>query len=254
MTKLILADQISMRYGARTALSAVSLTVARGELLALIGPNGAGKSTLLKTLAGLLRPHSGRVLRSELGRGDIAYLAQSAPLPDEFSGRALVELGRVPRTGLFRSQREADARAVHQALLRTQSLDFCERRLESLSGGERQRLALARALAQEPKLLLLDEPTSHLDLRHQAALLQTLREQAAQGAGVVVVLHDLNLAALADRCALLDRGRLRAVGPPREVLERHALSAAYAADIDVIDSARGMAVIVRLDSASGGLQ
>jgi iron complex transport system ATP-binding protein len=222
--------------------------------VALIGPNGAGKSTLLKVLAGLLVPQNGRVQHAGLTRGDIAYLAQSGPLPGEFSGRALVELGRVPRTGLFRSPGEADERAVLGALTRTQSLGFSERRLRELSGGEQQRLALARALAQEPRLLLLDEPTLHLDLRHQAALLQTLRAEAERGVGVVVVLHDLSLAARADRCALLDRGRLAALGSPRQVLDRAILSRAYDADIDVVDTAHGTAVIVKVPNGAGALQ
>jgi iron complex transport system ATP-binding protein len=250
MTPVIAVDQVAVRYGARRALADVSLAVAAGEVVALIGPNGAGKSTLLKLLAGLVPPASGRVDRTGLAPGDIAYLAQSAPLPADFSGRALVELGRVPRTGLFRSPDETDARAVLGALTRTQSLPFSERRLRELSGGEQQRLALARALAQEPRLLLLDEPTQHLDLRHQAALLQTLRAEAARGVAVVVVLHDLNLAARADRVALLDRGKLCALGSPSEVLRPAALSAAYEADIDVVDTAHGTAVIVKVPSGA----
>jgi iron complex transport system ATP-binding protein len=231
MTTLISVRELGIRYGARQALSGINLELRTGELLSVLGPNGAGKSTLLKTLAGLLRPTTGQLLRGGLGRGDVAYLSQSERIPEDFTARELVELGRIAHTGLWRSLDDRDRRAVERAMKRTEVSELAPRLLRTLSGGEQQRVALARALAQEPKLLLLDEPTSHLDLRHQAGLLRVLRGEAVSGTSVVVVLHDLNLAAHTDACVVLARGTLQAQGSPDRVLEARRLSRIYEAAI-----------------------
>jgi iron complex transport system ATP-binding protein len=219
----------------------VTLAVAPGEIVAIIGPNGAGKTTLLKLAAGLLSPSSGRVV-TRVPAGGVAYLAQADPLPGEFTVREIVELGRLPHVGLLGRLGARDHAAVEAALARTGTAALASRLVETLSGGEQQRVALARALAQSPIVLLLDEPTSHLDPRYQVELFGALRAAAAEGVGVVVVVHDLALAGAADRCVLLVRGELCAEGPPAEVLAPHTLSAAYGTAMDVLRAPDGRVI------------
>jgi ABC-type cobalamin/Fe3+-siderophores transport system ATPase subunit len=242
VTELLVAEDVHVGYGARRVLSGVSLGIAKGELVALVGPNGAGKTTLLKTLAGLLAPRSGTV-RNHAG-SSIGYLAQSEELPLDWSAREVVELGRLPHVGFWAAPSAADAQAVRSAMLRTATLPLAERPLRALSGGERQRVALARALAQEPALLLLDEPTTHLDLRHQAELMSTLRTEAVRGVGSVIVMHDLTLAGQADRCVLLRNGTLIADGVPAAVLRADLLSDTYGTPLEIVEAADGRRAVM----------
>lgn len=244
MSVVATAEALTVRYGSRTALSEVSVELYAGELVSIVGPNGAGKSTLLKALAGLIAPSSGRVSRAPTGEKKLAYLAQSERLPDEFFARELVELGRIAHSGLWRRLSGKDKLAVEGAMRRTSTLELADRELRSLSGGEQQRVALARALAQEPALLLLDEPTSHLDLRHQAELLAVLGREAKGGTCVVVVLHDLSLATQTDRCIVLARGELRAQGRPEAVLEAELLSRIYETPIEVVRTHSGQLAVI----------
>jgi len=249
VTALLVASELQVSYGARAVLKGVSVSVGRGELVTLIGPNGAGKTTLLKALAGLLVPRSGSVRRS--AGLSLAYLAQSAEMPLDWAAREMVELGRLPRVGPWRALSAADRAAVHRAMQRTATLSFSERALGVLSGGERQRVALARALAQEPDLLLLDEPTTHLDMHHQAELLGVLRGEAARGVSSVAVMHDLTLASHADRCVLLRAGTVIADGPPESVLRAESLSEAYETPLEVVQLADGRrAVMAKVGAAS----
>ena len=175
MTALLSASHLALDYGTRPVLLGVNLSLSGGELVALIGPNGAGKSSLLKALAGLLTPRSGTVFR----RAGLktAYLAQAEELPLDWSAHEVVSLGRLPYVGFWRALSAVDQAAVRSAMLRTNTWSLAQRKLYALSGGERQRVTLARALAQGPQVLLLDEPTTHLDVRHQAALLSALRAE-----------------------------------------------------------------------------
>jgi iron complex transport system ATP-binding protein len=213
----------------REVLRDVSLGIAPGELVALLGPNGSGKTTLLRLLTGQLRPASGEVTfdgrpvgewpRDALARR-VAVLPQQLELPAGFRVAELVEMGRAPHArSLFGSTAE-DERAVRRALVDADAMELAGRQADELSGGERQRVLVAMALAQEPELLLLDEPTLHLDLAHQVALLGTIRRLRAQrGLAVVAVLHDLNLAAaFAPRVVVLADGRVAADGSADEVL------------------------------------
>jgi iron complex transport system ATP-binding protein len=249
VTALLVANQLQVKYGARAVLTGVSLSVRAGELVTLIGPNGAGKTTLLKTLAGLLIPRSGSVCRS--AGLSVAYLAQAAEMPLDWAAREVVELGRLPQLGSWRALNAADRAAVHWAMQRTATLAFAERPLGALSGGERQRVALARALAQEPDLLLLDEPTTHLDMHHQAELLGVLRREAARGVSSVAVMHDLTLASYADRCVLLRAGAVMADGAPEAVLRAELLSHAYETPLEVVQLADGRrAVMAKIGASS----
>jgi len=235
------ALDLHVRAGSFPAVRGVSATFRAGEFAAVIGPNGAGKSTLLRALLGLSSADAGEVrlcgrpLREwpRAGRArTLAYLAQGEGLPEGARVRDVVALGRGAGAwtwGLIptRPWTEADEDAVTDALTRTDTLRFMDRRVGELSGGERQRVSLARALAAGPRFLLLDEPTNHLDLAYGLEVIRHARCEAAGGLGVVAVLHDLNLAARADRLLLLHEGRVLAGGTPKEVLTSAHLHAAY---------------------------
>jgi iron complex transport system ATP-binding protein len=233
---LLQAQGLVGTLGGRRVVDQVSLTLHAGQWVALVGPNGAGKSTLLQLLAGLLRPEAGAVALQGRPLADwppreraarLAWLAQQGEIDAELPARSLVELGRLPRHGLLGAPDAADAAAVARALAETETAALAGRRLSELSGGERQRVLVARALAVEAPVLLLDEPVAHLDAPHQMALLRGLRQRARDGAAVAVVLHDLNLALAADRVLLMARGRLVADGPPADPALRAALEAQF---------------------------
>ncbi len=235
---------VSVRYGTREALRGVDARVAPGEMLGVIGPNGSGKSTLVRVLAGVRAPNGGEVRlggrplraipRRERAR-TIALVPQETHLSFPIRVRDLVLLGRAPHTGPFGWETAADLRAAHDAMERAAVLDLAERDVTELSGGERQRAVLARALAQEPRVLLLDEPTAFLDLKHAVLLLDLVRDLCrTQRLAVAVVLHDLNLAAMyCDRLLLLDRGAVHASGAPRDVLTYADLCAVYGTELYV---------------------
>lgn len=232
----------TVRLGGRTVLDAVDLALVPGEVLALVGPNGAGKSTLLAALAADTPLTSGTVRIA--GRPAAAWTArelatrravlpQAAALAFPFTVEEVVRMGRAPWAGTPRE--DDDEGAVREAMAATEVTDFAARPFSALSGGERARVALARVLAQRAPLLLLDEPTAALDLRHQELVLRLCRERAATGDAVAVVLHDLALAAAyADRIALLDTARLARVGPPTEVLHPQLLSRVYQHPVEVV--------------------
>jgi iron complex transport system ATP-binding protein len=250
MNTLIEAKDLEVRYGSQRALSRVSLNVGRGEVLAIVGPNAAGKTTLLRALASLVTPTRGTVT-SNVAPADAAYLAQAEPLPGEWTALDVVELGRVPHLGFWGRRRNADAEAVREAMRATRTDGIAHRRMRTLSGGQRQRVALGRALAQEPRILFLDEPTTHLDLRHQIETFALLRRQAARGVSTVTVVHDLALASLADRCAMLSRGELVALGPPADVLEPTLVRNVFDATVEVVRSREGRIVIIPLLGDAG---
>jgi iron complex transport system ATP-binding protein len=242
---MLVIEKLEAAYGTRRVLQEVSFEVQRGEVLALIGPNGAGKTTLLRAINGTLRPQSGRVLVNgqDLTRLDeaqrarlMAVVPQAHQMPEAFTVWETVLLGRTPYLGWLGRPSERDRQAVASALQRTDAAELAHRRIGQLSGGEQQRVLLARALAQETPLLLLDEPTSHLDLHHQATLLNLALDLAHEHhLAVVMALHDLNHASLyADRVALLQQGRLQALGTPGDVLTAARLSAIYRMPLHVI--------------------
>jgi iron complex transport system ATP-binding protein len=226
---LLEVRDLGFAYGERRVLSGVDLSLQRGELVALLGTNGSGKTTLLRVMAGTLRPDCGTVLfegrgvgewrRQELARR-VAVLPQRLDLPDGFRVAEVVEMGRAPHARRLFGATADDERAVERALLDADAVDLAHRPVEELSGGERQRVLVAMALAQEPELLLLDEPTVHLDVAHRVRLLSTIaRLQHARDLTVLAVLHDLDLAAaFAPRVAVLSDGRVVADGAPHEVV------------------------------------
>ncbi|MFF5715371.1 heme ABC transporter ATP-binding protein [Streptomyces buecherae] len=247
------ATGLRVVLGGRTVLDDVSLRVTAGEVLALVGPNGAGKSTLLSALAADLTPAAGTVRVdgrpvADWSPGELALrrsvLPQSAALSFPFTVEEVVRMGRAPWAGT--PAEDEDDPAVAAAMVTTEVAEFADRPFGALSGGERARTALARVLAQRTALLLLDEPTAALDLRHQELVLRVCRERAAAGDAVVVVLHDLGLAAAyADRTAVLHGGRIAADGPPDEVFGEELLSAVYRQPVEVLPHPRtGVPLVV----------
>jgi iron complex transport system ATP-binding protein len=244
VSALLEATDLSCALGGRQVLSGVSLTARPGEVLALIGPNGAGKTTLLRALAGLLRPRAGKITldgrpldsfapRERARR--LAYAPQSGAEDWPLTVEQAIALGRAPHRGWLLPLGAADHAAVERAIERTGTGELRERPVRELSGGEQRRVILARALAQEPEVLLLDEPTAALDLRYQVEILELARRLAhADRLTVIVTLHDLSQAALvANRIVLLGDGHVLAAGAPAEVLQADVLSAAYGVPVVV---------------------
>ena len=234
-TPILAAHNIDVSIDGKQILREVSIAVEVGEVVALVGPNGAGKSTLLSVLSGDQRPTHGRVEidGADLTRRPVAELAriravqmQDARLSFAFTVTEVVAMGRAPWQRTAEDRR--DEQVVGQAMGCTEVTHLATRTFPTLSGGERARTSFSRVLAQETAVLLLDEPTAALDIRHQEAVLSHARQRAAQGAAVVVVLHDLSLAAAyADRIVLLERGRVRSQGTPAHVLDEQVLSEVY---------------------------
>jgi len=234
-------------------LHGVSCSVRSGGWLALIGPNGAGKTTLLRAVAGLL-PHHGQVLLDGAGTGSlsgrdrarlIAYVPQEPVLPPDMTVAEYVLLGRTPYIRYLGGPGRADREAAARAAGRLGVSRFADRRLASLSGGERKRAVLARALAQEPQVLLLDEPTSSLDIGHQQQVLD-LVDELRQGGGLTVlsILHDLTTAGqYADELVLLHEGRIEAAGTAAEVLTEERIARVYAAHVAVSADATGGTIV-----------
>ncbi len=232
-------QDLSIRYS-RTrprALDGVSMTVPDGALYAVLGPNGSGKSTLMRALLGILRPERGVVrfggrsthawTRRALARA-VGAVPQNEPLAFPLTVRDFVGMGRYPHLGPLRPEGEGDRTAVQKALERCDVAELVGRDVTTLSGGELQRVRIARALAQEPTALVLDEPTASLDIRHEMSIFQLLRNSADQGMTVLLITHHLNLAArFADRILLLHNGRVAAEGVVRDVLNEETLGQVY---------------------------
>jgi iron complex transport system ATP-binding protein len=250
MKLLIEARDVRVRLGRSEVLRGVSAAIGTGWT-ALVGPNGAGKSTLLRALAGLqplaggsvaLRGRERRSLPASERAQHPAWLAQLGEVTGELTVRETVELGRIARLGLLGTPGAADAAAVAHAMAQTECSAWAERRLHELSGGERQRVLLARVLATEAPLLLLDEPTTHLDAPHQrtlARLFRRLAQDPAAPRAVLTVLHDLPIALRADRLLVLDNGRLQADGAPTDPAVQAALVRVFGHAIHIDRDATG---------------
>ena len=231
------AQAILFSVEAKRLLDRVDLRAERGQFVGLIGPNGAGKSTLLRAIANVLSYQEGTVslqgvdLQSLSARKVAELLAlvpQIAPYTQGFTTFELVLMGRYPRLGRFQVEGRADDRIASDAMQLTETGQFASRMLETLSGGERQRVFLARALAQQPRVLLLDEPTSNLDILHQLKILTLVRELVDDGLTAIAAIHDLNLAArYCDRLVLLTNGSVLTDGSPQEVLSPETVESAF---------------------------
>ena len=252
---MLAAEGLGVSIGGRTLLQGIGARLAPGRVTAIVGPNGAGKSTLLACLAGLRAPDAGQVLLDEapldrlaarMRARRIGYLPQEAPLHWNIAVRALVALGRFPHGD---AASVAGRAIIERTLAQADLAPFADRLAGTLSGGERARAMLARVLAGAPDWLLADEPLAALDIAHRHAMLARLRGVAAQGVGVVIVLHDLALAArMADDALLLDRGRLIAAGPAGAVLAPERLDAIFGARFAYVDGPDGVPVLVSAPS------
>jgi len=258
---LLTVDDVSLAYGDARVLDSVSLSVESGEFVGLVGPNGAGKTTLLEAISGVLTPDAGSVsvggqtvqaLSSRAASRLVATVPQDTTVAFEFAVEDVVEMGRTPYYGRFSGDAGA-TEAVERALDRTETAQFRDRSVASLSGGERQRVVLARALAQETPVLLLDEPTASLDVNHQVRTLELVRDLVdADGKAALAAIHDLDLAArFCDRLAVLADGDLLAVGPPADVLTRDHLGTAFDTDAAILPNpATGTPAVTPLSSPS----
>ena len=233
----ISAQNLSYQIQAETLLDSVDLHADRGQLVGLIGPNGAGKSTLLRAISGILNYREGTVrldgddLKSLSSRdiaAGLALIPQIAPYTHGFTSMELVLMGRYPHLGRFQIEGKEDDRIARDAMRMTRTEQFADRTLDTLSGGERQRVFVSRALAQQPRVLLLDEPTSNLDVLHQLKVLDLVRQLIDDGLTAVAAIHDLNMAArYCDRLVLLKNGRVLAEGSPEEVLVPETIRSAF---------------------------
>jgi iron complex transport system ATP-binding protein len=236
---------LAVQYGGRVALTGVSFDVAAGAFVGVVGPNGSGKSTLVRALSGVVRPQAGTAAFAGgtlLGRNPadlartVAVVPQAPVMPEDCEAFAYVLLGRTAHLGFLEPEGPRHQAIAWEAMVSTATDGLAGRRLGELSGGERQRLAVARALAQEPRLLLLDEPTAHLDIGRQGEVLDAVvAVQRRRPLTVLAVLHDLNLAAqYCDRLLLFREGRLEAEGTPTEVLTQGALTAAFGRQVALV--------------------
>jgi len=237
-------QNLSVSYGSRRILHDISINVQSGEIIALIGPNGAGKSTLIRAASGVI-PYEGHVhtngddfiTLTPMQRAKyIATVPQAVSMPPAYTVWETVLLGRTPYLGFLGQPSQKDEEIARQALVRVSATQFADRRVGELSGGEQQRVLLARALCQSTPILLLDEPTAHLDLQYQVGLLELVSELAHKdNLAVLVALHDLNLAAhYADRIALMVAGEIKAEGKPEQVLRPELIAEAYCLPVQVV--------------------
>jgi iron complex transport system ATP-binding protein len=252
-------ERLRAGYHDREVLHEVTFELGRGEFCGLLGPNGSGKSTLLKALAGVLRPWSGR---AELFGADVrtlspraiarrvAVIPQGVSILFPFSVEEVVAMGRHPHLGRFEREGRRDREAIERALEETETAALARRPLDELSGGEQQRVVIARALAQEPELLLLDEPTTHLDINHQVEVFELLaRLNRERALTVLAVSHDVNVCAeYCRRLMVLKAGRLVASGTPRELVTPALIRDVYGAAVSVVANPSSGAPLIAVDS------
>ena len=242
----ITVDGLQFSYNDVPLLNGIDLTIHTGEVLAIVGPNGSGKTTLLKNISGVLSPQVGTVYldmirltdlsSAELARR-LAVVEQEREVGFDFTVREIVALGRLPHRGRFARETRTDRQWIERAMELANVGTFAERFIHELSGGEKQRVFLAMALAQNPRVLLLDEPTTYLDINYQIQIMEIVRQQATAGLSIVMAIHDLNLAAqYADRVAILHQGRLLAIGRPTDVLTEANIKQVFQTDVAVSKS------------------
>ncbi|WP_323158468.1 Fe(3+) dicitrate ABC transporter ATP-binding protein FecE [Pseudomonas viridiflava] len=241
---ILQAQQLDIGYGATRIVQDLSFSPPPGKVTALIGPNGCGKSTLLKVFARILTPQSGSLTLDgkayrDLSARDlarkVAFLPQVLPIPEGVSVRQLVAYGRSPHNSLWGRLSGADQHSVEQALQRMELETLADRPLSDLSGGQRQRAWLAMILAQDAAIVLLDEPTTYLDISHQVELLDLMRALSAEGKTVITVLHDINQACrYADHLAVMQAGRLVASGTPGDVLNAELVCRVFDVQVQIM--------------------
>jgi iron complex transport system ATP-binding protein len=250
MPNAISVQHLKHAFDGRTVIDDLTFEVPLGAFFIIIGPNGSGKTTLLKLLVGLLPLRTGQIQLLSKKLGDyttkslakkIAYVPQNVPVEFPFTVTQVVLMGRSPHLGVMGFEGEEDMRLAHKAMTFTDVAHLADRRLDQLSGGEQQRVFIARAVCQQPDMLLLDEPTAALDLSHQVRLMDLMEQlRTEQGVTVVMVSHDLNMAAMyADQLLLISEGRIAGNGPPRQVIDYDLLEQVYGCKLVVDRSPLG---------------
>ncbi|MDH4210668.1 MAG: heme ABC transporter ATP-binding protein [candidate division WOR-3 bacterium] len=235
---------VNFSYDAGRVIDDVSLSVTQGEFLGIIGPNGAGKSTLLRLLCGICKPEAGDITlfdkrlseksQKEIAR-QVAFVPQETHFTLNFTVEDVVMMGRYPYQHPFGREDQKDFNAKDNAIAAAHIEHLCKRQVNSLSSGERQRVVIARALAQVPRVMMLDEPTSHLDLHHQYLIMELLKKLNAEGLTVAVVHHDLNLASLyCKQLVLMHGGKIVATGTPNELIKQDILSKVYGTEVRIV--------------------
>jgi len=234
-------QSLGLAYGRNVVIRDLTFQVMPGEMVGLVGPNGSGKSTIIKAISRIISPYSGQIFLdgkdvSKIPRGDLARLLGVVPqmplLPNAFTAFEIVLMGRNPHLGLLQYEGARDLAITWQAMERTATHFLAERRIDELSGGEIQRIVIARVLAQEPKSILLDEPTANLDISHQVEILDLIKSMCLENnLTVVAALHDLNLASqYCDRLILINNGRVHAQGTPGDVINSQNIKEVYGAE------------------------
>ena len=253
---MIRLTNISFAYSSgASVLKDVSFSCGRGTITGIIGPNGSGKTTLIKIMAGLLSPGGGQVFlddrplmdRSIAERSrEMAYVPQSEHIPFPFTAFEVVLMGRAPHQSALAFESKRDIAIALEAMGATEARAFADRSIFELSGGERQRVVLARALAQQPRVMLLDEPTASLDIKHKVAFYSVLKKRCEEnGLTVVAAMHDINLAALiCDRMLVLKEGRVSSTGSPNDVLTKDAIYQAFGVELHIGCDSRGRPFIL----------
>ena len=247
-------ESVAVTLGGREVLRGVDLAIAPDSVVVLAGRNGAGKTTLLRVASRVLSPTAGRVTvagrpveslsRRELAQ-KLAVVPQDTPISFPFKVLEVVLMGRTPHLGVLGFESRADVALAREAMERVGIAEFADRSILELSGGERQLVLIARALTQQPRVLLLDEPTAHLDLAHRVAVLELVREFATDGRSALVVSHDLSLSARScDRLALIAQGRVRVSGPPAAVLTPETLRDVFGIEAEVVVVSDGAPLVV----------
>lgn len=241
---MLTTQKLTVAYGDKVIIPELDLSIKRGKIIALIGPNGCGKSTLLKTLARINKAQSGQVLlhgkllssyQDKLLAQKISLLPQILQSPEGISVRQLVEYGRSPYLSHWGKLKEEDLKVVEKAMAETGVNEFAERKLESLSGGQKQRAWIAMVLAQDADIVMLDEPTTYLDLSHQIELMKLMQAMNRKGKTIIVVLHDLNQACrYCDELVVLKEGELICQGSPEDVFTQNLLQTVFSLDAKVI--------------------
>ena len=262
MRQILSVENISFAYNKRLLYEGLSFSLPEGSFTAILGPNGVGKSTVIKNISALLPVRNGRILflgrdvaafsAWELARG-MAVVNQHNDAGFDFTVEEMVFMGRTPHRQPWEREKPKDREAVRGALSMTNCTSLAGRLITTLSGGERQRAFLARALAQEPQLLLLDEPTSHLDIKHRLEMMSILAELKKKGMTIFAVLHDINLAnQFADKALLFHEGRLLACGPPKEILTPRNISLVYQVRTEQVLTSDGARHLLPLFGHGGG--
>jgi iron complex transport system ATP-binding protein len=245
---ILSAEGIAFSYGKTPVLDALNLDIAKGEFLGLIGPNGSGKTTFLKLLMHILSPSRGKVLfegmaLEEMKRREIAQKIAFVPQEENtnfvFSAMEMVLMGRSPYLKGFQTEGEYDLEVTKKAMSLTDCWQFKERDILTLSGGEKKRVFIARALAQEPEIILMDEPTTHLDLNHQVEIMEKMLELNKAGLTIIMVSHDINLASsFCTRLAVLKNGMITTSGTPGEIVNSQLLESVYGCRLQIMSEGK----------------